>query len=53
VLVYHGISIWVPCLGGLIAWVPTRRAARASALAAPRIDGALVEQRANASALSG
>ena len=53
VLVYHGISIWVPCLGGLIAWLPTRRAARASALAAPRIDGPLVEQRANASAVSG
>ena len=24
VLVYHAISIWVPGLGGLIAWLPTR-----------------------------
>jgi len=26
VLVYHAISIWVPGLGGLIAWLSTRRA---------------------------
>ena len=25
VLVYHAISIWVPGVGGLIAWMPTRR----------------------------
>ncbi len=25
VLVYHAISIWVPAIGGLIAWLPTRR----------------------------
>ena len=25
VLVYHAIAIWVPGVGGLIAWVPTRR----------------------------
>jgi uncharacterized membrane protein YbhN (UPF0104 family) len=25
VLVYHAISVWVPGLGGLIAWLPTRR----------------------------
>ncbi len=25
VLMYHAISIWVPGLGGLIAWLPTRR----------------------------
>jgi uncharacterized membrane protein YbhN (UPF0104 family) len=24
VLVYHAISIWVPGLGGLAAWLPTR-----------------------------
>jgi putative heme transporter len=24
VLVYHAISIWVPAMGGLIAWLPTR-----------------------------
>jgi uncharacterized membrane protein YbhN (UPF0104 family) len=24
VLVYHAISIWIPGLGGLIAWLPTR-----------------------------
>ena len=26
VLVYHAISIWVPGLGGLVAWFPTRHA---------------------------
>ena len=25
VLVYHAIAIWVPGVGGLIAWMPTRR----------------------------
>ena len=25
VLVYHAISVWVPGLGGLIAWLPVRR----------------------------
>jgi hypothetical protein len=24
-LIYHAISVWVPGLGGLIAWLPTRR----------------------------
>jgi uncharacterized membrane protein YbhN (UPF0104 family) len=24
VLVYHAISIWIPGLGGLVAWLPTR-----------------------------
>ena len=24
VLVYHSIAIWVPCVGGLVAWLPTR-----------------------------
>jgi uncharacterized membrane protein YbhN (UPF0104 family) len=28
VLVYHAISIWVPGLGALIAWMSTRRARR-------------------------
>ena len=28
VLVYHAIAIWVPGLGGLIAWLSTRRASR-------------------------
>jgi uncharacterized membrane protein YbhN (UPF0104 family) len=28
VLVYHAIAIWVPGVGGLIAWLLTRRAAR-------------------------
>ncbi|MEO8967208.1 MAG: lysylphosphatidylglycerol synthase transmembrane domain-containing protein [Solirubrobacteraceae bacterium] len=28
VLVYHAISIWVPGLGGLIAWLPTRHLRR-------------------------
>jgi uncharacterized membrane protein YbhN (UPF0104 family) len=36
VLVYHAISIWVPGLGGLIAWLPTRRR-RISELPAVRL----------------
>jgi uncharacterized membrane protein YbhN (UPF0104 family) len=48
VLAYHAISIWVPCLGGLVAWLPTRGAPRASVAAAP-----LVEQPASAPAVSG
>jgi uncharacterized membrane protein YbhN (UPF0104 family) len=24
VLIYHGISVWIPGLGGVIAWLPTR-----------------------------
>jgi uncharacterized membrane protein YbhN (UPF0104 family) len=28
VLVYHAISVWVPGLGGLVAWLPTRAPAR-------------------------
>lgn len=47
VLVYHAISIWVPCLGGLIAWLPSRRAPREGAA------GPLVEQPASAPAVSG
>lgn len=31
VLVYHAIAIWVPGLGGLIAWLPTRRRRRPGA----------------------
>lgn len=43
VLVYHAISVWVPGLGGLVAWLPTRARTRANALAAPVVetDGAL------------
>src|SRR5579859_2898886 len=45
VLVYHAISIWVPGMGGLIAWLATRRAAvavpapaaPATSLAAPAL----------------
>ncbi len=48
VLVYHAISIWVPCVGGLAAWLPTRRVPRPAAAAAP-----LVEPPASASAVSG
>jgi uncharacterized membrane protein YbhN (UPF0104 family) len=33
VLVYHAISIWVPGLGGLLAWLPAR--ARAAAANGP------------------
>jgi len=35
VLVYHAIAVWVPGLGGLVAWLPTRGRARADAVAAP------------------
>lgn len=45
VLVYHAISVWVPGLGGLIAWLPARARARADAVAAAPIaetDAALV-----------
>ncbi len=40
VLVYHAISVWIPGLGGLIAWLPTRsRRAHANAAAvAPAAD---------------
>jgi uncharacterized membrane protein YbhN (UPF0104 family) len=31
VLVYHAISVWVPGVGGVIAWLPTRAAATARA----------------------
>lgn len=34
VLVYHAISIWVPGVGGLIAWLPTRRARRLAGVTA-------------------
>ncbi len=33
VLVYHAISVWVPGMGGLIAWVPTRARSLARAAA--------------------
>jgi len=36
VLVYHAISIWVPGLGGLIAWLPTRRPRRRRGATIPR-----------------
>jgi hypothetical protein len=39
VLVYHAIAIWVPGLGGLIAWLPTRRQ-RVSEAPAVRLAGA-------------
>lgn len=48
VLVYHAISIWVPCLGGLVAWLSTRRTLPASAAAGP-----LGEPAAGTSAVSG
>jgi uncharacterized membrane protein YbhN (UPF0104 family) len=36
VLVYHAIAVWVPGLGGLIAWLPTRGRTPANAVTAPR-----------------
>jgi uncharacterized membrane protein YbhN (UPF0104 family) len=44
VLVYHAISVWVPGLGGLVAWLPTRVRPLADATArspAGRPDAAL------------
>ncbi len=42
VLVYHAISVWVPALGGLIAWLPTRaRPLAEAAVVAPAADPAL------------
>ena len=37
VLVYHAIAVWVPGLGGLIAWLPTRGRMPANVAAAPRV----------------
>jgi uncharacterized membrane protein YbhN (UPF0104 family) len=43
VLVYHAISVWVPGLGGLLAWLPTRGQMRRdiAAAASPQADPAL------------
>jgi uncharacterized membrane protein YbhN (UPF0104 family) len=35
VLVYHAISVWIPGLGGLLAWLPVRRRLPAAAAATP------------------
>jgi uncharacterized membrane protein YbhN (UPF0104 family) len=35
VLIYHAISVWIPGLGGLVAWLPTR-GRRLARVAAPR-----------------
>jgi uncharacterized membrane protein YbhN (UPF0104 family) len=35
VLVYHAISIWIPGVGGLIAWLPTRARSLVNATAGP------------------
>jgi uncharacterized membrane protein YbhN (UPF0104 family) len=35
VLVYHAISVWIPGLGGLVAWLPTRARSAVNAAAAP------------------
>jgi uncharacterized membrane protein YbhN (UPF0104 family) len=48
VLVYHAISVWIPGLGGLVAWLPTRARRLASAPAVPPVaepDTALVASR--------
>jgi uncharacterized membrane protein YbhN (UPF0104 family) len=47
VLVYHAISVWIPGLGGLVAWLPTRARAPASAAAPPvaEIDVALARSQ--------
>jgi uncharacterized membrane protein YbhN (UPF0104 family) len=44
VLIYHAISVWVPGLGGLVAWLPARGRIRASTSAgrpAAHLDPAL------------
>jgi uncharacterized membrane protein YbhN (UPF0104 family) len=44
VLVYHAISVWIPGLGGLIAWLPTRGrrlAAEVAGTPAPQPEAAL------------
>jgi uncharacterized membrane protein YbhN (UPF0104 family) len=38
VLVYHAISVWVPGLGGLIAWLPTRGRSMVDPAQAPQSD---------------
>lgn len=43
VLVYHAISIWVPGLGGLIAWLPARARRLATAVPGPRPEAALTD----------
>ena len=35
VLVYHAISVWIPGLGGLVAWLPTRAGPAVTAAAPP------------------
>jgi uncharacterized membrane protein YbhN (UPF0104 family) len=35
VLVYHAISVWVPGIGGLVAWLPTRARTAAVSVAVP------------------
>jgi uncharacterized membrane protein YbhN (UPF0104 family) len=48
VLVYHAIAIWVPALGGLIAWLPARARAVADISVdplAPQPDAALATPR--------
>jgi uncharacterized membrane protein YbhN (UPF0104 family) len=37
VLVYHAISVWIPGLGGLVAWLPNRARAPANAVVAPPV----------------
>jgi uncharacterized membrane protein YbhN (UPF0104 family) len=37
VLVYHAISVWIPGLGGLVAWLPTRARSRANVAGAPPV----------------
>ena len=39
VLMYHAISIWVPGMGGLVAWLPVRRQRRRVAAAAGEVAG--------------
>ena len=48
VLVYHAISIWVPGLGGLIAWLSTRVAGKwtPADIAAPRLGGLRLSEAA-------
>jgi hypothetical protein len=50
VLVYHAIAVWVPGLGGLIAWLPAR--ARAAADTTTTAANMTAAAAANATAAS-
>jgi uncharacterized membrane protein YbhN (UPF0104 family) len=52
VLVYHAIAIWVPGLGGVAAWLPTRRQRVTTPLIQARLTGPQNRLSSDASLLS-